>query len=88
MYMCVELHRNFHRVLSNLQRSTDLPYAHTQSILKFVVLSGETDLNLISSGEDGTVRTWNFNTFTSSFDHIHCYEGHLRGVTGLAFNGM
>ena len=64
-----------------------MPYSHPQSILKFIVLSGESDLNLISSGEDGTLRTWNFNAYTTSFDHIHCYEGHLRGVTGLAFNG-
>ena len=69
------------------QQSTDLPYTHPQSILKFVVLSGEADLNLITSGEEGTVRTWSFNTYTSSFEHIHCYEGHLRGVSGLAFNG-
>lgn len=69
------------------QRGSDLPYTHPQSVLKFVVVLGGPDLNLITSGEDGTVRTWSFNSYTSSFDHIHCYEGHLRGVSGLAFNG-
>ena len=64
-----------------------MPFTHPQSIFKFIVISGEADLNIISSGAEGNIHTWNFNNYTANFDHVHCFEGHVRGVSGLAFIG-
>jgi WD40 repeat protein len=42
-------------------------------------------LFVVSGGGEGMIRTWSFNN--GVFNHLLALEGHIRGVTSLAFVG-
>jgi hypothetical protein len=69
------------------QRSQSLPYTHPQSIRKFIAEPMDEDIYIFTTGLEGMIHMWRFNTVSSLAEYVCAYEGHVREVTSILLKG-